>query len=53
MIASGGIKDLGDIKALCAVAGDGIAGAITGRAIYEETLDFSEALALVEKLCGG
>ena len=53
VIASGGIKDLGDIKALCAVAGDGIAGAITGRAIYEETLDFSEALALVEKLCGG
>lgn len=53
VIASGGIKDMDDIKALCAVAGEGIAGAITGRAIYEGTLDLKEALALTERLCGG
>ena len=52
VIASGGIKDLDDIKALCSVAVEGIAGAITGRAIYEGSLDLREALALVETLCG-
>jgi phosphoribosylformimino-5-aminoimidazole carboxamide ribotide isomerase len=52
VIASGGIKDLDDIKALCSVAAEGIAGAITGRAIYEGNLDLEEALALVETLCG-
>ena len=52
VIASGGIKDLEDIKALCHVAAEGIAGAITGRAIYEGSLDLKEALALVEELCG-
>jgi phosphoribosylformimino-5-aminoimidazole carboxamide ribotide isomerase len=29
-------------------AGDGIMGAITGRAIYEGTLDFTEAAKLAE-----
>lgn len=52
VIASGGLKDLSDVKALCAVAGEGIAGAVTGRAIYEGALDLAEALALVERLCG-
>ena len=52
VIASGGVKDLEDIKALCSVAAEGIAGAITGRAIYEGSLDLKEALALVEELCG-
>jgi len=51
VIASGGIKDMEDIKALCAVTEEGIAGAITGRAIYEGTLDFKEALSLIETLC--
>ena len=40
VIASGGIRDLDDIKALVAVEESGIAAAITGRAIYEGTLDF-------------
>ena len=48
VIASGGITNLDDIKALGAVAGDGIMGAITGRAIYEGTLDFAEAERLAE-----
>jgi phosphoribosylformimino-5-aminoimidazole carboxamide ribotide isomerase len=43
VIASGGITNIDDIHALGKVAGDGIMGAITGRAIYEGTLDFSEA----------
>jgi len=33
---------------LGAVAADGIMGAITGRAIYEGTLDFAEAEKLAE-----
>ncbi|MEJ2106952.1 MAG: 1-(5-phosphoribosyl)-5-[(5-phosphoribosylamino)methylideneamino]imidazole-4-carboxamide isomerase [Acidiferrobacteraceae bacterium] len=48
VIASGGIKTLDDIRALCAVADEGIVGAITGRAIYEGTLDFAEAQKLAE-----
>jgi len=43
VIASGGITTLADIKALQAVAGEGILGAITGRAIYEGSLDLAEA----------
>ncbi|HXK57944.1 MAG TPA: 1-(5-phosphoribosyl)-5-[(5-phosphoribosylamino)methylideneamino]imidazole-4-carboxamide isomerase, partial [Gammaproteobacteria bacterium] len=37
VIASGGITDIDDISALCEVAGAGIMGAITGRALYEGT----------------
>ncbi|MGZ8192416.1 MAG: 1-(5-phosphoribosyl)-5-[(5-phosphoribosylamino)methylideneamino]imidazole-4-carboxamide isomerase [Methylobacter sp.] len=48
VIASGGITNMDDIKALGAVANDGIMGAITGRAIYEGTLDFFEAAKLAE-----
>ncbi len=48
VIASGGIRNLDDIRALGAVADKGIMGAITGRAIYEGTLDFAEALKLAE-----
>ncbi len=48
VIASGGIRSLDDIRALGAVADKGIMGAITGRAIYEGTLDFAEALKLAE-----
>lgn len=43
VIASGGITNLYDIRALKAVASAGILGAITGRAIYEGTLDVAEA----------
>ncbi|KPL28617.1 MAG: 1-(5-phosphoribosyl)-5-[(5-phosphoribosylamino)methylideneamino] imidazole-4-carboxamide isomerase [Acidithiobacillales bacterium SM1_46] len=50
VIASGGITNLDDIRKLCAVADDGIVGAITGRAIYEGTLDFAEAQKLADKL---
>jgi phosphoribosylformimino-5-aminoimidazole carboxamide ribotide isomerase len=50
VIASGGITNLDDIKGLCEVASEGISGAITGRAIYEGTLDFKEGQALIDKL---
>ena len=50
IIASGGITNLDDIRALCEVAEEGIVGAITGRAIYEGTLDFAEAQKLADEL---
>ena len=50
IIASGGITNMDDIKALCEVADEGIEGAITGRAIYEGTLDFAEAQKVADKL---
>lgn len=43
VIASGGVTNMDDIRALEAVAARGILGAITGRAIYEGTLDLAEA----------
>ena len=48
VIASGGITNMDDIHALGKVAEDGIMGAITGRAIYEGTLDFAEGEKLAE-----
>ena len=47
VIASGGIRDLDDIRALLQVTESGISAAITGRAIYEGTLNFEEANKLV------
>jgi phosphoribosylformimino-5-aminoimidazole carboxamide ribotide isomerase len=51
IIASGGITNMDDIRALCKSAEEGIAGAITGRAIYEGTLDFAAAQKLADELC--
>ncbi len=48
VIASGGITNLDDIKLLGEVSEDGIIGAITGRAIYEGTLDFAEGEKLAQ-----
>jgi phosphoribosylformimino-5-aminoimidazole carboxamide ribotide isomerase len=50
VIASGGITNLEDVKALCAIEAEGVVGAITGRAIYEGTLDFTAAQALADEL---
>lgn len=46
IIAAGGVHDLDDVRRLLQMAPLGLAGFITGRAIYEGTLDLSEALAL-------
>lgn len=43
VIASGGITNINDVHALGKVTTEGIIGAITGRAIYEGTLNFAEA----------
>ena len=43
VIASGGITNMADIERLQAVANQGILGAITGRAIYDGTLDVAQA----------
>lgn len=44
VIASGGVKDIGDILALVRASSDGIEGVITGRALYDGTLDLGAAL---------
>jgi phosphoribosylformimino-5-aminoimidazole carboxamide ribotide isomerase len=51
VIASGGITNIEDIRALCAVSDEGIMGAITGRAIYEGSLDLTAAQQLADELC--
>ncbi|PTN12606.1 1-(5-phosphoribosyl)-5-[(5-phosphoribosylamino)methylideneamino]imidazole-4-carboxamide isomerase [Nitrosomonas aestuarii] len=53
VIASGGITNLDDVKTLCAIESEGVMGAITGRAIYQGTLDFMAAQALADKLLQG
>jgi phosphoribosylformimino-5-aminoimidazole carboxamide ribotide isomerase len=53
VIASGGIQSIDDVRALCEVADEGIAGAITGRAIYEGSLDFEEGQRLADEIAGG
>ncbi|HNO76325.1 1-(5-phosphoribosyl)-5-[(5-phosphoribosylamino)methylideneamino]imidazole-4-carboxamide isomerase [Nitrosomonas mobilis] len=50
VIASGGITNLEDIKKLCEFESHGIMGAITGRAIYQGSLDFGAAQTLADKL---
>lgn len=49
VIASGGITNMDDIRALVGTGCRGISGAITGRAIYEGTLDIEEAQAYCDK----
>lgn len=50
VIASGGVTSLDDVRRLCAVADEGIIGTITGRAIYEGSLDFAAAQKLADEL---
>jgi phosphoribosylformimino-5-aminoimidazole carboxamide ribotide isomerase len=50
VIASGGITNLDDVRALAAVYLEGITGAITGRAIYEGSLDLRAAQSLADEL---
>jgi phosphoribosylformimino-5-aminoimidazole carboxamide ribotide isomerase len=48
VIASGGVHTIDDIRRLVRLKDQGIFGVITGRAIYEGTLDLKEAIALAE-----
>ena len=50
VIASGGVTNIEDIRVLSEVAHNGIVGAITGRAIYEGTLDVAQAQALADQV---
>lgn len=50
VIASGGLTNLDDVRNLVKVADEGIMGAITGRAIYEGTIDFAASQALADEL---
>ena len=50
VIASGGITNIDDIRKLCEAGDAGVVGAITGRAIYEGTLDFVEGQKLADEL---
>jgi phosphoribosylformimino-5-aminoimidazole carboxamide ribotide isomerase len=52
VIASGGVSDLDDLRALMAAFRDSsgvLMGAITGRAIYEGTLDLAAGQALLDE----
>ncbi len=53
VIASGGIHTIDDVRVLCEVAGEGIIGVITGRAIYEGSLDFREGQSLADRIAAG
>jgi phosphoribosylformimino-5-aminoimidazole carboxamide ribotide isomerase len=50
VIASGGLTNLGDVEQLCAIESEGIMGVITGRALYQGTIDFKQAQAKADAL---
>ncbi len=52
VIASGGLSNLKDIEALCAVESEGVQGVICGRAIYTGDLDFATAQTRADELNG-
>lgn len=46
IVASGGVSTIEDIKNLLTIESKGVTGVITGRAIYEGTLDLQEAIKI-------
>jgi phosphoribosylformimino-5-aminoimidazole carboxamide ribotide isomerase len=52
VIASGGLSNLADIEALCAVESEGVQGVICGRAIYTGDLDFAAGQRRADELNG-
>ena len=52
VIASGGVKNIDDIKALANISYLGITAVIVGRAIYEGTLDLKNANEVLKKIMG-
>jgi phosphoribosylformimino-5-aminoimidazole carboxamide ribotide isomerase len=53
VIASGGLTGLADVEQLCAIESEGIMGVITGRALYQGTVDFKAAQARADALMTG
>lgn len=49
VIASGGISGLADVLEILPLKADGVMGMITGRALYDGSLDLSEAIRACEK----
>lgn len=49
VIASGGVSSLKDIENLMAIEASGIAGAITGKAVYTGAINLAEAVALTKQ----
>jgi len=52
VIASGGLSNIANIEALCAVEPEGVEGVICGRAIYTGDLDFAAAQKRADELNG-
>jgi phosphoribosylformimino-5-aminoimidazole carboxamide ribotide isomerase len=52
VIASGGLSNLADIDALCAVESEGVTGVICGRSIYTGDLDFAAGQKRADDLNG-
>jgi phosphoribosylformimino-5-aminoimidazole carboxamide ribotide isomerase len=48
LIVSGGVETLADIKTVQELAPSGVMGVITGRALYEGTLDLAEAIQVAQ-----
>ncbi|ACB33858.1 phosphoribosylformimino-5-aminoimidazole carboxamide ribotide isomerase [Leptothrix cholodnii SP-6] len=53
VIASGGLSNMADIDALCAVEHEGVDGVICGRSIYSGDLDFAAGQKRADELNGG
>jgi phosphoribosylformimino-5-aminoimidazole carboxamide ribotide isomerase len=53
IIASGGVKDVEDLRAIRALGLPNIIGAITGRAVYEGTLDLASAVTEMNRDAAG
>jgi phosphoribosylformimino-5-aminoimidazole carboxamide ribotide isomerase len=49
VIASGGISGLEDVRKILSLRKDGVAGMITGRALYDGRLDLAEAIKAAEE----
>jgi phosphoribosylformimino-5-aminoimidazole carboxamide ribotide isomerase len=49
VIASGGVSSLADIEALLPLEPLGVVGVITGRALYDGSLDLNEAISLAQQ----
>ncbi len=50
VVASGGVSSLEDIKNLAPLESSGVVGVITGRALYDGSLDLREAIKIFNKI---
>jgi phosphoribosylformimino-5-aminoimidazole carboxamide ribotide isomerase len=49
VLASGGVTTLSDLRRIKAMEGEGVAGAIIGRALYDGSIDLGEALKVEQE----